>query len=409
LFDFLAVSGYNTVMLNRYLGKILAVIRQDGLFGGVKIAFRMFFALVYNPRSADVLFVSSGAIGDSWRYRVKNVAEELKLHGISSSIVVQENIWLDSYADKFKIFIFHRVSHTSQVVKLIDRIKKENKEIIFETDDLLFDPALIKDQDFFKNSNALVKKFYEHGVGGEILDDLYVKTCTTTTSFLAEKLRERGKQVFIVSNKLSKKDVAIANEILQVKKLKTTNHEPQTIRIGYFSGGSSHNKDFATVTEALMRIMEKYPNVQLFLAGPLDIESALNKFKDRIEQLPYVAREKHFENLAGVDINIAPLEIGNPFCEAKSELKFFEAAIVKVPTIAAATQPFREAITDGVDGFVANGTNEWIEKLEKLITDKTLRASMAEKAYQKALEKYFIENSNNEEYYEYLESKIKNS
>lgn len=72
--------------------------------------------------------------------------------------------------------------------------------------------------------------------------------------------------------------------------------------------------------------MEKNPNVELFLVGPLDVESDfVRKFRDRIRQLPYVPREKHFENIAQVDINLVPLELGNSFCEAKSELKFIEA------------------------------------------------------------------------------------
>ena len=148
--------------------------------------------------------------------------------------------------------------------------------------------------------------------------------------------------------------------------------------------------------------MEKYENIELVLAGPLDVESKLNKFSSRIKQLPFVSREKHFENIARVDINIAPLEIGNPFCEAKSELKFFEAGIVGVPTVAAATQTFREAIADGIDGFVAGGEEEWFSKLEKLIVDENLRKTMGEKARQTALEKHSIKNSNNEEYYSYL-------
>ena len=45
---------------------------------------------------------------------------------------------------------------------------------------------------------------------------------------------------------------------------------------------------------------------------------------------------------------------------------------MKVPTVAAATQTFREAINDGIDGFVANGEDEWFEKLEKLIIDEEL-------------------------------------
>ena len=271
---------------------------------------------------------------------------------------------------------------------------------------MLFEPEFIQQQDFFKNSNPLEKKFFENGIGGEILNDPYIKTCTTTTSFLAEKLREHSKQVFVIPNKLSKKDLKIASAILEDKKL-TKLKAKEAIGIGYFSGALSHNKDFAMITGVLMRIMEKHANAELFLAGPLGIENSLNKFSDRIKQLPYVSREKHFANIANVDINIAPLEIGNPFCEAKSELKFFEAGIVKVSTIAAATQPFCDAIEDGIDGFVANGEEEWFAKLEKLIIDEKLRKNMGEKAYQKAIEKYSVENSNNEEYYKYLKSKIK--
>jgi glycosyltransferase involved in cell wall biosynthesis len=383
-------------------GKAIKTIQRDGILRGGKRVGAAFFALFRFVGKGDILFITGG-VGDSARYRTKHVAEELELNGFKCSITVQDNPLLPSYADKFKVFVFHRVLFTPSVAKMIGKIKSQGKEIIFETDDLVYDPKYLEHMDYFKTMNSLERKLYENGVGGEILTDPYVSTCTTTTTFLADKLRERGKDIFIVPNKLSKKDVAIAEEISN-KNLKTKNSN--SIKIGYFSGALSHNKDFATITEALMKIMEKHNNVELFLVGPLDIESKLNKFSDRIKQFPYVKREKHFENVASVDINIAPLEIGNPFCESKSELKYFEAGIVEVPTIAAATQPFCEAIEEGLDGFVANGTQEWIEKLERLITDENLRKSMGKKAKEKALEKYTTTNAKNEQYYNYLRSKL---
>lgn len=390
-------------MFNRYLGKILAVIKQDGFFAGAKKILEASFFILTPVGKGDILFISSGVVGDSVRYRVRNVAEELRVNGFKCGITVQENPLLATYIDKYAIFVFHRVSFTLNVQKLIEEIKKQGKEIIFETDDLLFDSNLLKEQDFFKNINELEKKFYENGVGGEILSDPYVKACTTTTSFLAEKLREKGKKVFIVPNKLSKEDIKNAEEIVSQKsKVKGQ----RLIRLGYFSGVHSHNKDFAVITEALIQIMEKNQNVELFLVGPLDLESKLNVFGNRVKQFPYVSREKHFANVASVDINLAPLELDNPFCQSKSELKFFEAAIVGVPTVAISNQTFSEAIEDGVDGFTANGTSQWFEKLERLILDENLRISMGQKAREKALSRYTTINAKNEEYYAYLRGKI---
>lgn len=391
-------------MMKRYLEKMVSVLKTDGIVAGsVKIAKGLWATVKYSA-SADVLFISSGAVGSSWMYRVRNVSEELGINGISSSITIQENIWLDRYAGKFKIFIFHKVSVNDNVRKLIAEIKAQKKEMIFETDDLVFDYEKFKNQDFFKNLGEAEKKFYESLGKGEILGDPYLTTCTTTTSFLAEKLRECGKQVFIVPNKISKKDLKIADKIINYRR-----EVRDTVRIGYFSGTLSHDRDFATVHDVMVKIMEKYPMVELYLVGPLSgvgFSDELNKFRDRIKKLPFASREKHFMNIASVDINIAPLE-DNPFCEAKSELKFFEAGIVRIPTVAFDNSTYREAIKDGEDGFVAKDSNEWFEKLEKLIVDKDFREIMGDNARKKAIEKYSTLHRKNEEYYAYLKSRIK--
>lgn len=382
-------------------GKAFKTIQRDGVLKGGKRVLLAFLALFRVVGRGDILFITGG-VGDSARYRTFHVSEELELQGFKCSITVQDNPFLSNYTNKFKVFVFHRVLYTPSVKKMLEKIKAQGKEIIFETDDLVYDPKYLEHMDYFKVMNSLEKKLYENGVGGEILTDPYVKVCTTTTEFLAEKLREHDKKVFVVPNKLSKKDVEVAEIIISKKQKKNDDK----IKIGYFSGALSHNKDFATITEALIHLMEKHENLELFLAGPLDLKSELNKFSSRIKQLPYVQREKHFANVASVDINIAPLEIGNPFCESKSELKFFEAGIVGVPTVAAATSPFIAAITDGKNGFVASGTAEWVEKLEKLIEDENLRISMGELSRKKALAKYITENANNVEYYDYLKSKL---
>jgi len=383
-------------------GKAWNTLKRDGLIRGGKRVGKAFFSMFGRVKSGDILFVTGG-VGDSTLYRCHHVAEELEIHGFRCAVTVQDNPFLSGYADKFKIFIFHRVLYSPGVAKLISRIKEKGKEIIFETDDLVFDPKYLINMDYYRQMNVFEKKLYENGVGGEILNDPYVKVCTTTTTYLAKKLKEKNKNVFIVPNKLSNNDLEVAEKIIRTQISRTDDK----IRIGYFSGTISHNKDFATITDALMEIMERFPQVELFLAGPLDIENKLNKYKKRIKQLPYVPREKHFENIALVDINIVPLEIGNPFCEAKSELKFFEAGILGVPTVASAMQTFKEAIDDGIDGLIAATKDEWVLKLEKLIDSVDLRKKIGEAVYRKSIENYTNINSKNTEFYDYLNSKLK--
>jgi glycosyltransferase involved in cell wall biosynthesis len=385
------------------IGKAFCAIKRDGVLKGGKRVLKAFFSTLRFVGSGDVLIITGG-VGDSAKYRAHHCAEELNLNGIKTAVAYQDNPFLPRHGNRFKIFIFHRTLYTGKIEKLVKKAKEQNKEIIFETDDLVYDPEFLKYMDYYKNMNFLEKKLYENGVGGEILNDDYVKVCTTTTTFLADKLKERGKRVFLVPNKLCRQDVKWTEEIL--KNQKKINEGD--IVIGYFSGTISHNKDFATIEKPIEKIMEKYPNVKLFLAGPLDVNHKLvKKFGDRIVNTPYVPRREHFQNIAKVDINISPLEKDNPFCESKSELKFFEAGVLKVPTVATATRTFAEAIRDGEDGFVAKDEKDWTEKLEKLIMNNDLRKEMREKAYQKTINQYTTENAENKEYYNYLEKRIK--
>ena len=383
------------------IGKAWHILRREGLVRGGRRIVMATLALFRRVRPGDILFISGG-VGDSARYRCEHVAEELSLQGYRTSVTVQDNPFLLSYAEQFSVFVFHRVLYTGQARKLFERLKELKKEIVFETDDLVYDPQFLIHMDYFQQMNGLERKLYEHGVGGEMLADPYVKVATTTTGFLADKLRALGKQVFIVPNKLSQSDVALADAAWQRK----VPGREGIVRVGYLSGTPSHNKDFATITDALIRLFDRYPSMRLVLTGPIDIDAALRPYEDRIERVPLIPRKAFFRHIATLDVNLAPLELDNPFCESKSELKFFEAGIVGVPTVAVANRTFREAIANGVDGFVATGTEEWVEKLGKLIEDPLLRKEMGGCARKKTLMTYTTANAQNKSYLQYLIGKV---
>jgi glycosyltransferase involved in cell wall biosynthesis len=407
------------------LGKAWNTVKREGIFRGGKrvlIFFGEYLQSIINVTPGDILFITAG-VGDSALYRAHNQAEELRHHGFRVSVTMQDNPFLSGLADKFQIFIFHRTLQTAAVARLVAKIKAQHKEIIFDADDLVFDTKYVQQTDHYRNMTALEKKQYAKGVGEEILKDPYVKVCTTSTQFIAAILKSYGKKVFVTTNKLSEGWLAIADKLLANYKPPASTHEDSStrggqttnlpagrhgrkqIRIGYFSGTVGHNKDFATVSDALVAILEKYPQTELFLAGPLELEDKFVKYSGRIIRSIYVPRKKHFANIAACDIILAPLE-KDPFSEGKSELKFSEAGLLEVPVVAVKNQTFSGAIIDGLNGFLADGTLEWTAKLERLVTDANLRRLMGERAREKALKDYTTKNSHSEEYYAYLRSRL---
>lgn len=92
--------------------------------------------------------------------------------------------------------------------------------------------------------------------------------------------------------------------------------------------------------------------------------------------------------MALFDVNLAPLELGNVFCEAKSELKFIEAALADVPTVASPTEPYRRAIRDGENGYLARNPEEWYAALLRLVDDPALRLRVGRAAQRDVLRHY---------------------
>lgn len=386
------------------IGKAWNVLQRDGWLRGLKRIWEAFTLQFERVVPGDILYVTNG-VGDSARYRARHAAEELRLHGFRASVALQDNPFLERFADQFQIFVFHRTLATPKMKDFFAHLKQKEKTVLFETDDLVYDPQYLELMDYYRHMNTLEKKLYENGLGGEFVADPYISHATTTTTYLKHKLEERGKQTFVVTNKMSEEDVRWSEEILAAQR---QDHNG-LIRLSYLSGTPSHNKDFATINAPLTRLLKEFPEARLVLAGPLDTEDALRQCEAQIIRVPFAPRREYFETVASADINLAPLEIGNAFCESKSELKFFEAGLLSVPTVAAATQTFREAITEGVDGFVAENEEEWYQKLKALMLDRALRQRIATAARQTALERYTTRNGSSPEYYAFLNQHIKST
>jgi glycosyltransferase involved in cell wall biosynthesis len=157
-------------------------------------------------------------------------------------------------------------------------------------------------------------------------------------------------------------------------------HLAQRVTIGYLSGTPTHDRDFLQAADALLWALDTLPETRLVTVGPVELDPRFERFGERIQRLPLYPWQRLPEVLASIDINIAPLEPDNPFSEAKSCVKYMEAALVGVPTIASPCADFRRTVTPGVTGYLANSPADWREALACLISSADHRAQMGRQA-----------------------------
>lgn len=188
------------------------------------------------------------------------------------------------------------------------------------------------------------------------------------------------------------------------------------IRMGWI-GGRTHFNDLLMIAPVLRILLEKYRNkVSLVLVNSaLRLSCEAMGLKYPFEGLPNVTeadrsvdinRYAPFAASFGFDIGIAPLVDCN-FNRSKSNLRWLEYSAMKVPCVASDLNHFKETIKHGVDGFVVedNDLDGWLQYLEKLILDESLRTSVGNAAYKRVRQDFNVKK-NAPKYFRYLKSVV---
>ena len=343
------------------------------------------------PRCFTVLFIIGEGMEkfESVRYRVSNIQEYMEIAGIESESIYMSQLTSKMFlVKKFDLIVIFRAHMTSVLEKVIREFRLHGVPVIYDIDDYVFEPAIIDQIDGILGWNQIQKAKYIKGVKGYRSTLLASDYFTTTTHFLKERAEEIGVKSFVIPNALN--SYQLDTSIAEIHRIESKINKTKDLLIGYFSGTATHQKDFSVAVHALADVLDRYSEVRLLICGFLDLEESpeLSKFSDRIDRKPFVSWKELPNILNMVDIHLAPLQAGNPFCEAKSELKYFEAAILKKPVIASPIQSFLSTIKNGVNGFIAYNDNDWKLYLSRLIEDPVLRQRIGESAYQYVLEKY---------------------
>lgn len=313
------------------------------------------------------------------RYRIEHFREQLAVAGYASDCLeLDKDLKVDLKG--YSSVVLYRLTDTAFTEKLAAQARALSVPVYYDIDDLVFDYdkisylEFLKGRDYqnFRQMTQQVHRCME-------LSDGFI----TSTEMLAEELRAEfpEKPVTVRRNVCS-----MEMQILSAEAYENRTEEGEIVRIGYFSGSHTHDRDFAVVEELLVEIMQKYPNVHLVMGGVFDTVR-FDSYQERITKLPFMDWQKLPEAIAHTDINLMPLE-DTRFHACKSENKWMEAALVHVPSILSANEEMRRVIKDGEDGILCADEQQWREGLTSLIEDGELRRSIAENAHRTVLERY---------------------
>lgn len=330
----------------------------------------------------------SGCPGDAKRYRCDHLAEQLEILGISTESATQGEIDLNEALDCFSIFVLHRVAYDRNVDWFIRKARERGALVLFDTDDWVFDPEAYR----FIDTNGMSErdqKLYRTGL------ERYRETIArshgmiVSTDHLAELAGGLQKDVRMLPNVVSSEMERLATSARAGTSFRRTGSGyGQTVTLGYLSGTPTHRKDFAVAEDAIEWALESYPETRLLTVGHIDVSERFARFGERFQHLPLMPWQRLADTLSRIDINLAPLEADNPFTASKSAIKFFEAALVGVPTIASPTPDFRRSITHGETGWLADTLPEWREGLRYLIERPDAARELGEAARDRVLSRH---------------------
>ena len=323
----------------------------------------------------SLLFVS-GAPEVARRYRCEHQAEALELLGATTTQAVHGAVNLEQAVENHAAFVLHRVPWGNDVERFVERAHELGKPVWFDTDDLVFDPDIAREVGVLADLGGEEARLYVDGLHRYRRTLLACDAAIVSTEPLREGAAAVVSRVIVTPNLANRLMLEAAEAALATKRKGGSS----AVRIGYFSGTKTHNRDFLEATPALLSLLERQRRVELQLVGPLRVDDRFEQFAERVLRLPLQSWEALPSFQASVDINLAPLESPNAFSEAKSCVKWIEAGLVGVPTVATPVADVERAVDDGVNGMLARNRDEWESALESMVADDVRRRELGDAA-----------------------------
>ena len=304
---------------------------------------------------------------------------------------------------KADLLIFGRITKWNPQLDELSTLARSNgAKVLQDLDDCICGTQYIKDAFNLISPDFADQEYWINTCAHYELISYLTDGFLVTNDYLGRKLSEahNKKPYKIIKNFLNQEQITYSEKLLKQKPDKKND----VFTIGYFSGSHTHAADFEVIFPELIDFLSTHKNAKLKIVGLLKLPK-LTKYlieQRQIEIMPMVDFVTLEKLISEVDVNLAPLD-DNIFANCKSDLKFFEAALVETPTVASPTFAFKNAIKHEKTGFLCE-PGDWYDVLDKLYSNPELCQIIAKQARKYCLENYTPEKclTEIEEAYDYF-------
>jgi len=198
-------------------------------------------------------------------------------------------------------------------------------------------------------------------------------------SYLRDRALQYNSKVFLIPTPVDTRRFQLGE-----KKSADRNGE---IVLGWI--GTESGLSYLRILEEALALLSKRYRIRLKLITRLNPRTDFSLKGVKMDWTPW-SYETEVDEMGRFDIGLMPLP-EDEWSRGKCGLKLLQYMAMGLPSVSTRIGANSEIVEEGEDGFLAGKTEEWVEKLSRLIEDAALRKQMGEAARRKAVEKYSVE------------------
>lgn len=242
-------------------------------------------------------------------------------------------------------------------------LRRSSKKIIYDFDDaVMFRDPMKKSQISLRRKKIFAKTV--KGADIVIAGNKYLKKLASVES----------PKVFVIPTSI---------DMIRYKE-KQSDFLSDKIILGWI-GSSSTLFYLKKMKGILDDVFDKFPHTRLKIVG--------DDFFD-CDRMPVIKKlwkyEEEIDDLHTFDIGLMPLS-DDIWSQGKCGLKLLQYMAVGIPAVCSPVGVNQKIVNDGINGYLAHGEGEWIEKVSTLIRDRQLRHTMGRKGRKTVFQFYSVE------------------